>query len=270
MGLMNIMKENQIPSEYSLKDDLKLAILAGKTSVQMLRKSKAERKPFVKTDGSPVTQQDLYSQKIIIQTIKKQRPFDKFLSEESKSKITRNGRVWIIDPIDGTTNYVMHIPFAAINIALQNNCKPIVSLTMSIFQSECLYRIGTEPIQYIGDKYSIAERKIVLIDTIPADINHKQIGEIATKLYLKKIGIRSLGSAAMGVMYVATGRADAYFAPRLHLWDIAPALHFSVESDLEIRTLEGKPWTEEEKGFCIIRKSCKQIYEALGWNQNVI
>lgn len=245
---------------------LNVAIKASEIAAKFLVENNIDRSISIKKDGSPLTSLDVLSQELIIKHIKSQFPNDSILAEESEQISGNNSRLWIIDPIDGTANYANSFPMCGINISLRSDSKPIVSITRSIFQNEYMYRILESPIVYCGEFLNPKDCSgHVIVDSIPADVNRTEIKNLADKFYNARLPIRSVGSAAIGIMYVILGRASAYFAPRLHIWDIAPGLHFANnDENFMIVNLELKRWKESDVGFGIIRKDCKVLKKALG------
>lgn len=246
---------------------LQVAIDAVKRSSEYLLKTKENTIISTKTDGSLVTNLDYQSQSIILKYIREKYPNDSFFVEECNLPQTLDcPRVWIVDPIDGTSNFACGLPFCGINVSLYTNNSPSISVTYSIFGNEYMCRIKNQPFQYFGAfRYSESSIGPVIVDVIPSDINRDYIRQIIGRFYNAHLPFRSLGSAALGIMYVILGRASAYFAPRVHFWDVAPGLHFaSYSDDFLIVNLELKPWIRGEQGFGIINKRAKDVLNALG------
>ena len=237
---------------------LNIAIEAAEIAADFLMNNMLNREVTLKEDGSPLTKLDKISQKLIVDHIKGYFPHDSILAEESGRISGSTSRLWIIDPIDGTSNYSNGFPFCGINISLVCESIPMVSVTRSVFQQEYVYRFHNEAFVYCGDLFNpIKSNNCVIIDSIPADVNRSKIKKIASTYYEARTPIRSLGSAALGIMYVILGRASAYFAPRLHIWDVAPGLHFAKDDDsIKVINLDYLPWQEGDQGFGIIRNDC--------------
>ena len=148
--------------------------------IEKLQVSKKGPKDFV-------TNSDLKTEKIIIEELKKARPHYSILSEESgysENKDLKN--TWIIDPIDGTTNFLHGVPHFAISIALKTN-------------NEIVSGLIYDPIK---DEIFFAEK----------DKNEPDIA------------LRKSGCAALDMAYIASGRYDGYFQNGLNLWDIAAGI----------------------------------------------
>ena len=245
---------------------LNVALESAEMAANFLVENMLSREVTLKEDGSPLTQLDIMSQKIIVDHIKEHFPNDSILAEESERILGSNARMWIIDPIDGTSNYSNGLPFCGINISLVSDSIPIVSITRSVFQQEHVYRIHNEPFVYYGNLFNPTKSNpCVIIDSIPADINHAKIKKIASAYYEAFTPIRSIGSAAIGILYVVLGRASAYFAPRLHIWDVAPGLHFAKgDETFKLINLDFLPWQEGDQGFGIIRTDCLSVKNIIG------
>lgn len=241
-----------------MKKELLVALESTRIAVEYLRKNCSAAKIELKNDGSYVTENDKISEQIIIGKIKQTFPDDMILSEE-KGIIPGNNckKEWILDPLDGTLNYILGIPFCGVSLSLVVEKEPLVSVTRSIFSNEYIYRFANHSlIMNTNPCYSHGNR-CVIIDNITTDVNRSSIKRIANICYNSFFPIRSLGSAAIGIMSVISQKADAYFAPRLKTWDIAPALHYAQSNDFRLIDLDLKPWQPSENGFGIIRRGSK-------------
>jgi myo-inositol-1(or 4)-monophosphatase len=252
-------------------DDLRLALEVSKEAAEHLINNKIERTQSIKNDGSIVTPLDFNSQDLIINAIKVARPNDTFLAEEKGIVPDESSRVWTIDPLDGTENYACGIPLSGINISLAVNGITVVSVTRSVFQNECISRIESEPFEYSGNYYRPGRPSdLILIDSFKSGVmtSNSMIEFFKNRTFHVELPTRSLGSAAIAIMYVILGRAAAYFAPLLRPWDIAPGLHFVAGNEnYNIVNLDGSPMKnpieECKKGFGIINASNGAIKKLL-------
>jgi len=183
-----------------------------------------------------VTETDQKVEELLIKTLSAQFPDHKFIGEEStaggqKVELT-DAPTWIIDPIDGTTNFVHRLPFIGICIALYIQKKPRIGIVYNPILDE-LYsaRVGRGaykngfPIHVsgtteLGKSIVMLTMGIHNIKLVPnwLDISMKNNRAIAEQGIR---GHRSLGSAAINMCYVACGGADAYLEYGLHCWDVA-------------------------------------------------
>lgn len=157
---------------------------------------------------------------------------------------------WIVDPIDGTYNFLRGIPGVCVSIALMRGKKPVVGVIYDFTRGE-LYAGGAGlPLTINGKEvtpqWAQNVSQAVLMTGFPAatDYSEKNLKHFITSLQKFK-KVRMCGSAAMAIAWVAAGRADAYKESKLYLWDIAAGLSL-IESaggvyEMEFLGIEGKP-----------------------------
>ena len=163
-----------------------------------------------------VTNSDLKTEKIIIEELKKGRPDYSIVSEENgikKNKDIKN--TWIIDPIDGTVNFLHGIPHFAISIALKHENEIISGLIFDPIKDEMFYAEKNNG-AYLNNKRIRVSKKNNINECLFATS-----GSIEKKM---EFSYRKSGSAALDMAYIACGRYDGYFQKNLHLWDLAAGL----------------------------------------------
>ena len=167
-----------------------------------------------------VTNADTKAEKIIIEELRKSRKNYSILSEENGSQINKDkNNVWIIDPIDGTTNFLHGFPHFAISIALKSNNEIVSGLIYDPIKDEMFYGEKNNGAYFNNQRIRVSKKKKLencLFATGGID-SEKNI----TK---KNITIRKSGSAALYMAYVAAGRFDGYFQKNLNIWDIAAGI----------------------------------------------
>ena len=170
----------------------------------------------IKGPSDFVSNADLKAEKIIIEELKKARPYYSIISEEDGSEKNKDkNNTWIIDPIDGTTNFLHGIPHFAISIALKSNDEIVSGLIYDPIKDEMFYAEKDNGAFLNNQRIRVSKKK---------EINNCLF---ATGGYFKnKIDLptRSSGSAALDIAYVASGRYDGYFQNDLNLWDIAAGI----------------------------------------------
>ena len=171
----------------------------------------------VKGPSDFVSNADTKAEKIIIEELSKAKKNFSILSEEDGSKINKDqNNFWIIDPIDGTTNFLHGIPHFAISIALKTNNEIISGVIYDPIKDEMFYAEKNNGAFFNNHRIRVSNKKEInscLFATGGQDDN-KKIG----------LNIRRTGSAALDMAYVASGRYDGYFQKNLNLWDIAAGL----------------------------------------------
>ena len=160
-----------------------------------------------------VTNSDLKVEKIIIEELKKGRPTYSLISEEKGLEINKDKKfTWIIDPIDGTVNFLHGVPHFAISIALKSNNEIISGLIFDPIKDEMFYaekNLGS----FLNNKRIRVSKKKDLKDCL-FGTNGKKYKDV-------KLTNRKSGSAALDMAYVASGRYDGFFQENLNLWDVA-------------------------------------------------
>ena len=164
-----------------------------------------------------VTNADLKAEKIIIEELKKAKPNFSILSEEmgfKKNKDPEN--TWIIDPIDGTINFLHGIPHFAISIGLLSNNEIKSGLIFDPIKDEMFYAEKDNGAFFNNERIRVS-KKNELSDCLFATGGKKYNS-------ISQISIRKSGCAALDLAYVAAGRYDGYCQSNLNLWDIAAGL----------------------------------------------
>lgn len=175
-----------------------------------------------------VTKVDTGIQEFLRRRLAEMYPDIQFMSEEkNNSEINFSGRVWILDPIDGTTNLIHDYRMSAVSLALADNGEPVMGIVYNPFTEELFTAqkgrgafLNGEPI-HVTDTDTLAGA-LVNVGTSPyykdmADANF----EIIKSFFVKCEDIRRSGSAALDLCYIACGRTDGYFERRLKPWDHA-------------------------------------------------
>jgi len=170
-----------------------------------------------------VSSADIKAEKIIIAELIKSKRNYSIISEEGENKIGNDkDNVWIIDPIDGTTNFLHGIPHFAISIALKSKNEIVSGLIYDPIKDEMFYAEKNNGAYYNNQRIRVSKKK-KLEDCLFAtgeDINEKNKTNA-------NITIRRSGSAALDMAYVAAGRFDGYFQKNLNIWDIAAGIIIS-------------------------------------------
>jgi myo-inositol-1(or 4)-monophosphatase len=197
-----------------------------------------------------VTDADLASQRVIVSYLSERFPGHAFLGEED-AKHHRPGAdsppSWIIDPIDGTTNYVHDCPLYCISIGLQVAGQLVVGVVLEPCRNEMFHavrgqgawlndrRLQTSPVASLGE---------ALIATgFPPDMQgQERTLEWWRYFSLRTQSMRRTGSTALNMAYVAAGRFDAYFAFDNHVWDVAGGVVLIQEAGGLISNADGTPY----------------------------
>ena len=162
-----------------------------------------------------VTKTDMRVERILIEELSKSKKNYSFITEETGKILNKNKNVfWIIDPIDGTTNFLHGIPHFAISVALQVDCEIKIGLIYDPIKNEVFYAEKNNG-AFVNNFRVRVSKKSNLNDCLFAS-NCEGIKSIYPKLNL-----RNTGCAALDLAYVGCGRLDGYFHDKINLWDVA-------------------------------------------------
>ena len=174
----------------------------------------------VKGPGDFVSAADLKAEKILIYELNKARPDFTILSEERGTIIGKDESArWVIDPLDGTTNFLHGIPHFAISIALKSYNEIVSGVIYDPIKDEMFYAEKNNGAYFNNQRIKVSKKKNLenCLFATGSDNNEKN----KTK---KNIKIRNFGSAALDMAYVGAGRLDGFFEKNLNIWDIAAGI----------------------------------------------
>jgi myo-inositol-1(or 4)-monophosphatase len=176
-----------------------------------------------------VTEYDRSSEACIISFIKERFPFHSILAEESgfSSHSEEENILWMIDPLDGTSNFAHHIPLFTISIAAYQGEKGLCGVIFQPLTNELFVAENGKGAYLNGTRLSVSKtHKIedcLIIASLPYDVESVPIFDMEELLQLIRQGVtlRNLGSAALSLAYVASGKVDAFWMYNLYPWDLA-------------------------------------------------
>ena len=177
-----------------------------------------------------VTNADLKAEKIIIEELEKARPNFSFISEEKGVKKNKdNNNTWIIDPIDGTINFLHGVPHFAISIALKSNNEIISGLIYDPIKDEMFFAEKNNGAFLNNQRIRVSSKNNINNCLFAIGGNLKDEPDFPN---------RKSGCAALDIAYVAAGRYDGYFQKNLNLWDIASGIVLIKEAGGVINDLD--------------------------------
>jgi myo-inositol-1(or 4)-monophosphatase len=191
-----------------------------------------------------VTEVDTLAEKFIVDAIKKKFPTHCFLAEEGGDcGIKPSDFRWIIDPIDGTTNYAHGYNFYAVSVALKYKNEILVGVTYAPMLKE-LFHAGKGLGAWLNKK-RLHVSKTLKVETslLATGFNASEKGRnipLFTYILPKSQGIRRAGSAALDISYAAAGRLDGYWEMAIYPWDIAAGIILVQEAGGTVTDIEGK------------------------------
>src|SRR4051812_13025437 len=204
-----------------------------------------------KGDINLVTEADLASEALIIERIKSHHPKHFILAEESGNSVAVGGDAawkWIIDPLDGTTNYAHGYPCFCVTLALEHNGEIVIGVTYDPTRDELFSaergqgaNLNLKPI-HVSDTEELGDSLIVT--GFPYDFKSKpQFARHLTDFLVASRGVRRDGSAAIDMAYVACGRFDGFWEEGLNPWDMAAGVLLIEEAGGRITRYDGSKFS---------------------------
>lgn len=193
-----------------------------------------------------LTQYDLRSEQVLIEEIRNHFSSDAILSEETFQH-TREAEYWLIDPIDGTTNFAHGLPEFAICVSYMQAGEPVVGIIYNPVRDELFHAIKDGG-AYLNDQPIQVSTQTDLIQSLlatgfpynPTTTDFDVFGAWSDIFYLCR-GIRHIGCASLNTAYVAAGRLDGYWEGSLHAWDVAAGVLLIQEAGGRVTRSDGKP-----------------------------
>lgn len=192
---------------------------------------------------NPVTAADRAAERLMIEMIERGRPLDGIVGEEGG---LRSGeRTWILDPIDGTINFLHGIPHVAVSVGLVDESGPLVGVVLDVFKQEMFTAVRGSGTELNGSAISASP-----VETLPASLvatgfpydrqdRSEEYGRAVAAGLRTCQGVRRLGSAALDLAWVAAGRLDAYWEFEIQPWDMAAGALLVTESGGSLTDVRG-------------------------------
>lgn len=218
-----------------------------------------------------VTKYDKMIQDFLFAELEKIVPGCKFLGEEGDdNKVLTDGYCFIIDPIDGTTNFIKGFQHSAISVGLAKDRETIIGVVLDPDLNNVFYAekgkgafLNGKPI-HTSD--CSLDKSLVLFGTCPYEheLAHKTFG-LTEKIFYKAVEVRRAGSAALDICYVASGKADLYYEMILRPWDWAGASLILSEAGGKATTFEKQTLDANKitSFVCGNEKVLEEFYEIL-------
>ena len=202
----------------TISPHLNIMIKASEKASRVLIRDFGELEKLQVSNKGPsdfVTNADLKTEKIIIEELKKAKPNYSILSEEKGTENNKDKKTWIVDPIDGTVNFLHGIPHFAISIALKDENEIVAGLIFDPIKNEMFYAEKNNGAFFNNQRIRVSKKNILseclFVTGGKIDFNYE-------------FSYRKSGSAALDLAYVAAGRYDGYFQKNLNIWDIAAGI----------------------------------------------
>lgn len=204
------------------------------------------------------TQADVLSEAYVMKEIKKHFPKHKILSEEDAftrelkmEGVKEDEYLWLIDPLDGTNNFINRVPFFCVSLALNKGSTTLAGVVFNPVNCELFYATkggGAYLVRLVGDKEvrikleANKKKKVFKEALLSANLTSKRVEKDLLKRFPEVRAMRRFGSAALEMSYVAAGMLDAYWEYRLQPWDMAAAGLICQEAGVKISNIKGEKY----------------------------
>jgi len=206
----------------------------------------AENKIEHKGLNDLVSYVDKTAEEILVKELGELFPTATFVTEEATIENQRSEYMWIIDPLDGTTNFLHNIPHFSISIALVYKNEPIIGIVHDVTRGECFWAFKNGGAFINDKKIQVTQSKHLLTSVLGMGFpyrkytNMKAVAE-SLEYFLKNTrGLRRIGSAALDLAYVAAGRLDAFYEVNLNAWDVAGGIVLVTEAGGKVQDFAGE------------------------------
>lgn len=232
-------KEQQLP--HGLLEAVASVIReAGKQVVENLN---SEHTYSYKSDGSFATEIDISVEIFLKKELQQLFPQAGIIAEESALINSNSPWSWVIDPIDGTTNFARRIPFFCLSVALTYNDEPYIALTYDPVREELFHSERGKGFYVNNQRTTVSTRtlseSIVEVELIFEGQTAQHFFEQLSSFNQKVYGVRKLGSSCLSLAYIAAGRLDGVFFRSFKWWDIAAGVLLVQEAGGRVSALNG-------------------------------
>lgn len=211
-----------------------------------------------KGDINLVTEADLASEKLIVERIKSHFPRHSILAEEAGNAVVtgeEGGYKWIIDPLDGTTNYAHGYPCFCVTIALEHRNEVVIGVTYDPTRDELFAAERGRGATLNGKAIRVSRTGLLgdalLVTGFPYDIRQREdFARHLTEFLLTSRGVRRDGSAAIDLAYVACGRFDGFWEEGLNPWDVAAGTLLITEAGGLVSNYDGSAFDIYSPPIC--------------------
>lgn len=227
--------------DYSelLFDAVHCAQEAGKIHMSYFRKGNYAIQAKHDNESDIVTSADKAAENFIIDFVHSHHPSHSILSEESGEEVHDAQYQWVIDPLDGTTNFSAGLPQFCISIGIKHNATTVVGVVFAPYLGEMFHALRGEGAYLNGERIACGSKtsldRCVVTTGFPIDKDRNPDNNLdnVARVLPHVRGMRRIGSAAIDISYVAAGFLDAYWELNLHEWDVCAGLLIAEEAGAE-------------------------------------
>ncbi len=234
---------------------LQVALDAARTAGRIIIKRRSQTREIkIKGDRDIVTDADFAANAAIRAIIEREFPDHAILSEEDPSPEPGSEYLWIVDPLDGTTNYARGYPVFSVSIALSQRGRAQVGVVYDPVRDECYYASRGEGAFLNGSaiqpsRVSKLENAVIGFELAREQELREESLQWFASLISRSVTGRIGGSAALSLCYVGAGRLDAYYHFSLNAWDVAAGMLIAHEAGARVSHLDGRAATLRGGGY---------------------
>ncbi|MBO9578443.1 MAG: inositol monophosphatase [Microbacteriaceae bacterium] len=232
---------------------LELAVTVASEGAKLAARRRTEPVTVAATKSSPVdvvTAVDREVEALIRDRIAAARPDDGFLGEESDAAGGSSGLTWVVDPIDGTVNFLYGVPLYAVSVAVVEGgtdpatWTPLAGCVVNVAAGEVFAAARGEGATLNGEPISVSAPADLATSLLITGFGYDpavraEQGAVAARLLPQARDLRRTGSCAIDLCWIAAGRADAYWERGVHVWDFAAGLLIAAEAGAAVEVGEG-------------------------------
>ena len=228
--------------------DLPVALEAARAGVAEVASGIDRRvKVRYKADADPVTEVDHRSEVAILDVISRLRPRDPVVGEERGGRLPGEGRVWLVDPLDGTTNFVHGFPWISVSVALWIDNAPAVGVVVDVTTGDEYAAAAGGGARVNGSPITVSSvedfGEALIVTGFPYDRRDRM--EVCDTRFRRVLGtaqgVRRLGAASLDMCMVARGRMDGYWEEDLPPWDMGAGTLLVMEAGGTVSDRSGRP-----------------------------
>jgi len=202
-----------------------------------------------------VTEADLQAEKTILAIIDRSFPEDSILTEEAGANDKESERLWIIDPLDGTTNFAHRFPFFAVSIGLRVEKEMVLGIVYNPCSDDFYMALKGQGAYHNNQPMQVSQVKAIKESLLVTGFSYKVHDspdselDIFRKMIMRAQGLRRPGSAALDLCYVAAGICDGFWEQDLHPWDTAAGSLIVREAGGVVSDYKNQPYDPFQKSI---------------------
>jgi len=235
---------------------LDVAVQAARAAANELMERFGSTARGVQTKSTPtdlVSEADVAAESVVREVLRRLRPDDAILAEEGGESGEGELR-WVVDPLDGTINFLFGIPAFAVSVACEDGAGSIAGVVLDPVRDECFTATRSGAATLNGVEIEASQRTELATAMVATGFGYgaavrARQADVVTRVLPRVRDIRRFGSAAMDLAWCACGRWDAYYERGVNAWDVAAGALIAARAGLEVRDLP--PRREDAAGLVV-------------------